>query len=163
MAPSGELMLLIETPEEPRTKSRNWSDTKKMPLEDQLPAIVDAFEEMAKDAAERREERIEEQRRERERWREIEKLQAEERREYEREDELRELAADWREAERIRAFLDAVEARLATQSNPPAVVMEWVAWARDYVEGLDPLAGEGLDNLVAVLDPPDDGLTEEEW
>ena len=130
---------------------RKWSDTKRLPLEGQLTYFVRgaiyiasaarrvlAYRKMAEQAAaEQRLKKIEEERK-----------QAEE------EDRLRELddkVARWIKSMQLRAYIREYERRFAEREFPDQVRLdfkEWVTWATDYANRLDPIKG-ALANLIA--------------
>jgi len=62
---------------------------------------------------------------------------------------LRDQVRRWDEAARIRAFVDDVRAGLATPSGLEPKVEEWLAWANDHADAIDPLLG-----TVHMPDPP---------
>ncbi len=66
---------------------------------------------------------------------------------------FREQAVSWRECERLRAFVDAIEHRMQTEQvddidGIPAA--EWVAWTREQIEQLDPMNSD----LEGLWKPP---------
>ena len=148
---------------------RRWTD-KGRPLEAQIDRIVARFEAIAN--------RIPEERARSERIaRELEDSmrRAARRLRREREEEARPgnlhtLADDWHEAQRVRSFLDAVDARAASDPSPDAL-RKWLEWARAYVNTFDPLSDEGLEDLHAQAEAiewnaEDDGERdpyEEDW
>jgi hypothetical protein len=78
-------------------------------------------------------------------WREAAKRREEQ--EYRRRRELEERierldrnVAAWRRAERIRAYVQAVENRMAEQGSlpPGSDEAKWLEWARDYADTIDP-------------------------
>ena len=137
---------------------RRWTD-KGRRLEDQMDRIVLRFEAVAQKAMDGRA-RAEEFDRE---------FKASMRRAA-RPRALRALAARWTETNRLRAFLDAAETHIASESAPGALAA-WLDWARAYVEDFDPLSSASLEELRAETEhllslPKDDGEgdeDEQEW
>lgn len=169
MVPSGEPTLVVQ-PDVSRHGGgeRRWADRPGRRLENQVERIVTRFEIITRQMAESRL-RSEEW----ERQREIDLRRAAKRLLRDEEEEarptmLRELADDWYEAARLRAFLDALEARLASHPSPGAMA-KWLAWARSHAGTLDPLVGDGLAGLAdhaEILDAPIDEErhpNEQEW
>ncbi len=129
-----------------RGRQSRWGDRKSWSLEERLPHLLREIEErIAKADRVAEEERIaeekaaEEARRaaeERERqWHLLMKRARKQLVETQRADLLRAQAAAWGEAERLRAYCDAMEA--AYGERPESA--EWIAWARDFSSRLDPL------------------------
>lgn len=49
-------------------------------------------------------------------------------------------AATWRRAVQVREFCDAAEVKFGSMSDQPAeTFVDWLSWAREYADGLDPL------------------------
>jgi hypothetical protein len=107
---------------------------------------------------EKRERRLEEERRRRE---EQERRRREELR---RRRHLKRLDKRWRRSQELGAFLSAAEAAIAEwgRSGEPAHA-EWLAWARSYIDNLDPLSSSrGEWNLLTLSAPEGDDEEEEE-
>lgn len=125
----------------------NWGDRASWKLETRLPHVfremeervfkADRVEEEERVAAERR---AKEQRRaaeERERqWHVLMERARRSLVETQRAALLRAQEQEWREAERLREYCDAMEA--AHGQEPESA--EWIAWARDFATRLDPLS-----------------------
>jgi len=145
LVPSGRLVLVVQLGLN-YTGGRRWQDQAKRPLESCVPAIVAEMEAMAR---RRIEDRIERERR-------AEKGEAamcEAAKRYRRDldeagrpDRLQAIADDWHRAERLRAFLDALTARLG--SSPPGALAPWLSWARAHVASIDPLCEAGIAELA---------------
>src|SRR5690606_31965902 len=78
--------------------------------------------------------------------------------EAERPERLQALADDWHRAQRLRAFLDALTARLG--ASPPAALAQWLTWARAHVASIDPLSERGIAELAdyaGLFAAPKDG------
>jgi hypothetical protein len=56
---------------------------------------------------------------------------------------LRRNAALWRRAQRIRAYIQAVAARLKAEGliSPESDAAKWLEWARHYADSIDPTGG----------------------
>jgi hypothetical protein len=112
---------------------RTWTDRKKGPLEECLFPIANALliaAAYAKRArAEREAERKRREREERRRWRHQQRVER-----------LRNNMASWEEAQRVRAYLSAVEYTQCANGNLPhdSRTARFLAWARQYAEYLDP-------------------------
>lgn len=136
--PTDELTLTIDSWEAPR---KNWSDGKQHHLEDHLGKFIMGLVLAAEIERKREEERREEERRrvEAERQRlERQRLREEE---LSRFAELQKAAEDWRLAETLRHYVDAVEQRLAPECTPEGKerLLKWIVWARAKADWLDPL------------------------
>ena len=73
---------------------------------------------------------------------------------------LASMSERWLEMTRIRDYLAALEARLPRDSRSAAMA-DWLSWARDHVDQLDPLSDQGLADLqtdaeALAPDPIDD-------
>lgn len=128
---------------------RTWNDTKHSRLEEKLDLILAGLPAMAVGLKAHREEREawrrsyeEERRREREEARRVETQRRLRKR-------LVLAMQDWERAARLHHFCDAVEARCRDlDATQRAVVTEWLAWAREQTDALDPL-GHDLDILTS--------------
>ena len=125
--------------------SRSWKDTPKTPLEKRLGEVMAGVVALA---AEIRAKKAEEARRREQR------RQAGERYAFlmQRLDHERALlkqlevdAANWERANRIRAYVGAVEQQTFSMGNGTREIQGWIAWARAKADWLDP--------LVPVCDP----------
>lgn len=155
LEPSGDLMLELRVPWGTGTRTR-WRDGEKGRLEDLLGEVIWAVDEAARSLVGHRARLAEQSRlaeiarkeaeeRERERQRRAE----EERQRREREareaahrkaleDDLLRMANEWREADVVRSFLRAVEARLP-EPERSSDLRRWLTWATAHAESLDPL------------------------
>lgn len=73
-----------------------------------------------------------------------EEIEANRRHELERQiKRLRRNAALWRRAQRIRAYIQAVAARLTAEGSisPESDAAKWLVWARRYADSIDPTCG----------------------
>lgn len=112
-----------------------WSDRKKEPLEnrlnDVLAGIVTVLEQLVE---EKRKMKAEEHRRQ-------EALRKQEE-EKQRREKLEADVSEWRKSVDIGDYLDAFEARLIKEQGgiiPGSREAEWLAWAREYAAGINPL------------------------
>lgn len=168
--PSGQLVLTA-TCALARTK-RRLKDRLDKPLERQIDEIVRRFEAMAAQAAQSERDAIESEAQwQAELRRAAHRLHKRQEREA-RPERLRSSADDWIAADHIRAFLDVLEKRLSSAGSPtPAHLTEWLVWARNHVEALDPLSDEGMARLrrhaeAVAYEPIDDeqpSPEEAEW
>jgi hypothetical protein len=122
---------------------KSWVETATRPLEDRLNDFVIAVIRRAHQEAESERHRREEA----QRRREAEELQRaeEERREAEaaRVAALEQQALDWETSTRLRRYLDAVRKRAEGDpeaERPDSPLREWLEWAEDYAQTLDPLS-----------------------
>jgi hypothetical protein len=114
-------------------RQTTWGDRKRWTLEDRLPQLMRELETQSVEAEERR---LAKEREEAERQREWEvameraklRLVADHRVGI-----LRTRVAAWHEADAIRAYCDAVEARHGIDATT-ADAAEWLSFARDYAE-----------------------------
>ena len=149
--PSGSLALVIDA--KFHTQAR-IADTRKLLLEDRIDAIIDKLEAMATEVVERRKQLEEDQRRAEEKRKRREARLARERIEDRKWDEFNEIANDWIRAEQLRRFVRSVAKRNEASPDPSGRVQEWLAWARPYIDGLDPL-WNGIESLLERLYPPE--------
>jgi hypothetical protein len=171
--PSGELELLVSQQSGYSYGwKKEWADTTKKPLEDQLGSVFRALKVRAEEQERARLEREAEQQRlreERERQEaERRRLEAEreerERREWEaavsaasvkavhavRADRFGTALEQWRAASEIRAFCAALDEVAATSEEALEVerLREWSAWGHAEADRLDPIRnGQGLASL----------------
>ena len=134
-------------------RQQSWGDRQRWSLEDRLPQVVRELETLAEEAEERR---LERERQERERQRQWEEAMAhakDEALKAYRIEVLRQRVSRWEEAERIRAYCAAVEARHGTDvidGDPDA--SRWLEMARAHAERL-----QGLPRMPEEPDlTPDD-------
>jgi hypothetical protein len=117
-----------------------WSDGKRQRLENCLNSIIAGLGTAAEGVkAHRLElERWEHERQERElkRWEEEERRRKEE----EKIKHLEKLLANWNQSQKIRQFLTEVErAAMLNEDKNTANLTDWIAWARDYADSIDPI------------------------
>jgi hypothetical protein len=140
----------------------SWADRVGMPIEDQLNSIIAGFAIISENLKKRRHEREEEQRQ----WREEEerrqaKIQAR-RDEMERFRGLIGEVTQWKRANDIRSYVDAV--RLTAQERPsklgPSELEKWNLWALRHADRIDPLKNE---KIGQGADPEKDMKEQHDW
>lgn len=121
---------------------RQWIETDRKSMSDMLPGIVGGI--MACGPI------LEQKQRERDEWhrqyREAEAIReaAERRRQVDQErwNTFRAFAANWKRQRKLLAFIADVEARAASEATEAIdgqTIPEWIAWARQHADALDPL------------------------
>lgn len=149
--PTGELTFVID---EPWAERKNWRDRRQKQLEHQLNDIVAGMFAAAERIRLKEIERNEEQ----ERWAEAERRRAEGERqqsiEGERRNQLDAVAASWKKSRELREFLREIEKSISSSTQTPETKPrdDWLAWARDYADELDPFKNGVLRNVL----PPSD-------
>jgi hypothetical protein len=169
LMPTGKPVLIAKPADRHGGGERRWTD-KGRRLEDQMDRIVLRFEAIAQKAMDGRIRAEEFDREFKASMRRAALRLQRERAEAARPKALRALAARWTETRRLRAFLDAAETHIASESAPGALAA-WLDWARAYVEDFDPLSSASLEELRAETEhllslPKDDGdwdEDEQEW
>ncbi|MFJ3366569.1 hypothetical protein [Pseudomonas sp. NPDC086251] len=147
---TGELTFQIEARMD-YGERKNWKDTKTAPLEKKLSSILAGLSSASVSIKVLREK---EEARDRE-WAEDERRRLERARTSETQRRLRRSLVkhteQWERAERLRAFIKAVEDRLnIAPLADPKMVQPWIDWARKQADRLDPLQ-ESL-ALITTLD-----------
>ncbi len=118
-----------------------WKDTTDRSLEDSLAQVLQELE-LRHDAEERKREAAERARIERRRQWEIAREQAVVAlTESHRAERLSKQVKKWRRAAEIREYADAVEQRALAENDEKTrrEALEWVRWARDHADRIDPL------------------------
>lgn len=141
---TGRLYLKLYFPRvvTPRCRKR-WIDQSRSNLEDRIATILKGMHEAAYALKRRRQEREERLKRMRERLRREREQERRQREERKRREQLEGQAERWSKAERLRAFIKEVEQRAKTESVGRAereAVQEWLRWARDHADRIDPLS-----------------------
>lgn len=183
--PSGELELLVSQQSGSRYSygwKKEWADTAKKPLEDQIGSVLQALKARSEEEERARLEREAEQQRlrvERERE-EAERRRLEAERE-EREQQEWEAAVSvasikavhtaraehfgtalekWQAAGEIRTFCAALDEAAAVSEDALETerLREWSAWGKAEADRLDPLSGRGLGSLNFHAEPTGDQL-----
>ncbi|THV22285.1 hypothetical protein [Peteryoungia ipomoeae] len=149
--PSGLLKLTITNASYLGLRA-NWADGKKQRLEMTMPSVLEGLAAAGSALHARRLER-DEQARQYAIW---EKREAERKRleqiQFARVGELKALARRHREAAELRAFVTAVRELVArSPESEGSAAVEWLNWAEQAVEGLDPL-GSGPPHLMSEHD-----------
>jgi hypothetical protein len=117
-----------------------WSDGKRQRLENCLNSIIAGLRTAAEGVKAHRLklERWERERQEQERrrWEE----QEQRRKEEEKIKHLEKLIANWNQSQKIRQFLAEVErGALLNEEKKTANLTDWIAWAHDYADSIDPI------------------------
>ena len=135
---SGRLRIKLERGWHIRQDS--FSDTKTINLEDRLPQVLQELELRAA-AAEEQEHRRERERQERKRrWERARDGAIAQAREHHRAQVLAEQVGRWHDAQRLDAYLHAMQARVADLDPcEQQAAREWLAWAQQHRKRLDPL------------------------
>lgn len=131
---------------------RTFADGKTQTIENLLPDILAGASCIADQKKMKRErERLRKLEREKQ-----EKIARKQRRlenlEKSRVETLEKLMAEWQQADKIRVFIEAVQARVE-RSNKPGIANEWIEWASKYADGLDPLT-DSVPRLAEMEDFP---------
>ncbi|MFC6064388.1 hypothetical protein [Streptomyces ochraceiscleroticus] len=142
--PSHKLDLLLPSPPWGHRGGRyRWGDRQRWCLEDKLHQVLDEIEQRARAD---HNQRLEQQRKKEETRRRWEQVMEQARLELfhdRRIKALREQAEAWHEANRIRAYCDALDRHVTTAAadtqHEQQPVTEWSAWARRYADDIDPL------------------------
>lgn len=154
--PSGRLSFCV-TEYHPSGARKAWNDGKRKRLEYQLDEIVAGLFVVAEGMKQTRLRWEEQQRRRQEeerRQRELERLRQAE---AARCQKLEESAKQWAEANRLRDFVGACEAKLRSSGLPiddGGPEAWWLAWARKHAGRLDPLGGDYLARAIHELPAP---------
>lgn len=144
LIPNGKLSLKYDD-----LYDKEWSD-KATPLESHLTNIIAFFEIKAVEDKEKRERwRIEKIEDERKRLLE-QKLRAEKEWEETKVQMLLEDSKTWKKAFDLRAFIHDVESK---SSNPTEEVKDWLAWAKEKLDKLDPISN-GIESLINKYSKP---------
>jgi hypothetical protein len=158
--PSGDLSLTIHDAEDFYIYGcqRQWNDGKKAKIENRIQSFIEGLETVAAAKIERDREEQEEERRRIERQRRLEEerlRRAELRRRYLEEEgrvnTLISCAENWKRSHILREYIAEVEKRAAGGELPFSLekpLAEWLRWAQDQVDRLDPLAP----NPPSILD-----------
>lgn len=115
-----------------RYVGREWSDGKRLKLEDKLAQLVEGIEQVAQAAADRHaaweRQRLESERR-------AEERAAEEKRQQ----QLKFAMSNWQTAKAVRVFVQEMQLALEqTTLSEHDGLGEWLAWAKRYADRIDP-------------------------
>lgn len=131
--------------------SRSWGDTPRTSLEQRLHQVVAG----ALDLIEEERIRTEEQERRRVAWQKAKDKhdrQVERRKqELQQIEKLKANAAQWREAEQLRHYIDAVEQSAVRNGELNEELLDWINWAQIKTDCIDPLIAVS----DAILDGPE--------
>ncbi|MBN9304806.1 MAG: hypothetical protein BGO82_11135 [Devosia sp. 67-54] len=126
-----------------RGKQPQWIETDHRKIQDMLPEIVGGLMAVGPIFAEEERQHAERERQRREE--EVRRYEVQQRRELDQKrwSQFRAYAANWEERRTLLAFLTEVETRLASEG--PATIADsplsdWLAWAREHADALDPFA-----------------------
>lgn len=147
--PNGQLVLRIKA-QTRSSKRRNWGDGKTQRIE----GFVDDFVVGLIRTAERmRIEKLDRERQHRE-WEERQRRYEEQRRQQQLEDamvkDLHKRVADWRCAEEVRAFVEAVNRAARARGEPMddgSELGDWLRWARAHADALEQEAVQNVRKL----------------
>lgn len=152
-APNGHLQVIVNKGHYGHDGlRRTFGDGKTQRIETLINAILEAF---ATWSASIKAKRIEDERRQRE-WEEEKRRREDQRRqnalEGKRIEALSKNLERWNQRQQILEFVAAVEAKLNSSGyDEPEPVREWIAWANDYANRIDPL-NERLPQLLHLSD-----------
>ena len=124
---------------------QSWTDGKLRRIEECLNRFVIG---LIKAALRRKAKRLDRQRQDklrREQQQELEAWQRKVDEERQRLQELEDAAANWRRSQRLRAYIDAVRRRAATEPGlmgTEQALKAWLRWASDHANSIDPLMTE---------------------
>ena len=132
-------------------RRHTWGDRQRWALDDKLGNVIDEIEVRSQTAWEKRIEReAEEAERQHRRDLAIENAKVELRESHRVKVLLGEIH-HWRTANELRAYLDAMESRIAQLPDPDdADALAWLGWCREYAHGLDP-----LERTIRMPDDPE--------
>ncbi|WP_414505523.1 hypothetical protein [Streptomyces sp. NEAU-L66] len=135
--------LVLELGYSRSNRRRQWADRKRWVLEDVLGAALQEVESRAVEDAQRKldEERVKEERKAR--WQEAMAAAKQQAVQDQLARVLSEQAALWKEVAALREYCEALERRIgeAMESEEPEVASarEWLTWARNHIDSIDPL------------------------
>lgn len=157
MRPTGNLTVYLSGDyiANARTFHRRYRDGQDAPIEKKGARIIDAalqyleqrkahHEEMERERQmweERRRQRAIEEKKREKKARKREKKRKRLKKEKRRVEELLEDSEQWAEAQRLRSFIEAYRAKFSEEMDEPEN-SEWVQWATQVADGLDPLCKE---------------------
>jgi len=164
--PSGNLCLMLNDPDfywDSRFR-KNWRDTENKRLENGLNGFMKCLLKLAVHKKERIRQKEEEERQRLDRQRrreEEERLRAERRRQIKEEQQrlsrLVSAAEDWKKSLLLREYINAIEAATLTGAcsfNPENGLENWLKWAREQADRLDPLTP----SPPSILDEADEAI-----
>lgn len=131
------------------SKRKNWHDTDNRQIEDQIGEIIIWVMEAIYVVKTSREESEAEEIRRAELERKRRRLDELRKEELEQVELLEQAASYWKNAQKIREFANSVESKIAEIENKEkrVKIINWLKWARDKADWLDPLT-EKEDDLL---------------
>lgn len=136
--PSGRLRIKFDRGWHVRQDS--FSDTKIVNLEDRLPQLLQELELRAAEEEERELARERERQERKRRWERVRDEAIVRARELHRAQVLAAQVDRWHEVQRLDAYLEAMDARVAgLEPESRQTAQEWLGWARQYRQLVDPL------------------------
>ncbi|BAZ92648.1 glutamine synthetase [Thiohalobacter thiocyanaticus] len=138
--PTGKLSLRIESYLHGMVSRTRWSDSNKALIEDQLEAILTGFIHAADAARQLREKREADKQRWEAAYREQLRRERNAKIEKEKRQQLFDKARDWRKAEEVTSFIEAVKHGMEVGMIPTSPDLEeWLTWADSVKISLNPL------------------------
>lgn len=130
--------------------SRSWRDTEKSRLESRLGQVIAGLISLAEEIRQRQEEEAREKEQRRLAEERFESFINRHQREEAAFKELEAKAMAWERANRMRAYIEAVERQASSSGELANDLLEWLAWARAKADWLDPL----VEVCDTILDAP---------
>jgi hypothetical protein len=149
--PTGRLRFVLHE-RDPERERKVWTDGKYQRLEDMVPEIVEGCVICAEAAFEREQKCEAEWRANDEREQLRKAAEARQAAPKVRRDRFRKEASQWAEAQRLREFRTACEAKLRASGADGSLTpdeIQWLRWADDFIAEIDPLARNFLPEEVA--------------
>ncbi len=141
--PERSKSLVIELGYSRSSRQSRWADRKRWVLEDILGAVLREIETRAVEDAQRKADDERAKANREVQWRAAMEKAKELAAQEQYAEALRAQAGKWQEAESLSAYCNALERRLAEAAGEDEVAVAsahgWLAWARRYVQRLDPL------------------------
>lgn len=132
-------------------RQKSWRDRSRWTLEDRLPHLLHELELQAADAEERRLVREREEAERQQQWEAAMEVAKRRLVEDDRLDVLRNRVRAWQEADAIRAYCDAVEARHGAQAiDADREAAQWLAFAREHADAAQELPRMPADPEVTL-------------
>lgn len=130
--------------------SRSWRDTEKSQLESRVGQVIAGLISLAEEIRQRREDEVRQKEQRRLADERYENFTKRHQREEAAFKELESKAIAWERANRLRAYIEAVERQASSSEELTKDLLEWVAWARAKANWLDPL----IEVCDTILDAP---------
>ncbi len=158
--PERSQKLVIELGYPRSDRQSRWGDRKRWVLEDVLGAVLREIETRAAEDVQRKEAEARAKTDREVRWRAAMEKATEQALQAQLADTLREQASSWQETTALRAYCDALEHRIAEETDVEepqvASARRWLAWARRYTQSVDPL--HQLPTMPASKEPEPEDL-----